>query len=301
MMNKSKFNGLFVFFMHFFVISILLVSTGVRGWYDVGHMVAAQITWQNMSEPARKEASRLLKILEKADPPMTDFVQASTWFDEQKGRGLSIFSSYHFIDNNYVVDPPGQLPAYNQNNAVKFCTEAIKTLRSERSSDFAKALMLRGLMHVMTDLFQPMHVISRVSKEAPHGDHGGTTFRIKPVTWEKEQVTSLHRLWDAGVTTLPKIRWFDSDWKTRTEQLAKDVQRKVNINKLPKLPADNPQAWANHSYRIATDFAYVGMKFNEEVSSRYLQEGGQIALEQLVLVGLLQGELLNGLLSNSNI
>ena len=298
MMKKSKSVPFFVFFMHFFVIFIFFNAASVRAWYDVGHMVAAQITWQHMSEPAKKEATRLLKILEKADPPMSDFVQASTWLDQQNGQGLSIFSSWHFIDQYYVVDPPKQMPAYNPSNAVQLASEAIKTLKNQRSSDFAKALMLRSLMHVMVDLFQPMHVVSRVSKEAPHGDHGGNSFRIKPVSWDKEQITSLHKLWDAAVIALPKVRWFESDWKARSEKLAKDVQNMVDYSKLPKLPIDNPQAWANHSYRIATDFAYEGVKFNQEVSKRYLEQGGRIALEQLVLVGRLQGELLSSLLNH---
>ncbi|WP_461538467.1 S1/P1 nuclease [Spongorhabdus nitratireducens] len=294
-MKKSATEWSFGFFVQFCMLFILLVAAPVRAWYDVGHMVAAQITWERLNEPAKKEINRLLRILGDAEPAMTDFVQASTWMDQQNGRGLSIFSSWHFIDQPYVVDPPRQLPAYNPNNAVTLASEAIKTLRNPRASDFAKALMLRSLMHVMVDLFQPMHVVSRFSKAAPHGDNGGTGFRIKPVNWEGEQITSLHRLWDAGVMALPKVRWFDDDWKNKSKELADKVRSKVDVKVLPKLAIDNPQEWANYSYSIAIKHAYSGVRNNGEVSSRYIEEGGRISLSQLVLAATLQALLFNSI------
>ncbi|MGY0217549.1 S1/P1 nuclease [Endozoicomonadaceae bacterium StTr2] len=294
-MKKSATEWSFGFFVQFCMLFILLVAAPARAWYDVGHMVAAQITWERLNEPAKKEITRLLKILGDAEPAMTDFVQASTWMDQQNGKGLSIFSSWHFIDQPYVVDPPRQLPAYNPNNAVTLASEAIKTLRNPRASDFAKALMLRSLMHVMVDLFQPMHVVSRFSKTAPHGDNGGTGFRIKPINWEGEQITSLHRLWDTGVLGWPKVRWFDSDWKQKSEKLAHEIKGKVDISTIPKLPIDNPQAWANHSYQIAIDFAYKEVKFNGEVSSSYLLKGKDIATRQIVAAAVLQAMLFNSI------
>ena len=54
-------------------------------------------------------------------------------------------------------------------------------------------MALRLLIHYLGDIHQPLHCLTRVNPEFPHGDKGGNDFALK----YHYKVNNLHSLWDA--------------------------------------------------------------------------------------------------------
>jgi len=54
--------------------------------------------------------------------------------------------------------------------------------------------MYRTLIHLVGDIHQPLHAVSRYTKAHPGGDAGGNLFYIK-----YNNIHNLHALWDAQV------------------------------------------------------------------------------------------------------
>lgn len=54
---------------------------------------------------------------------------------------------------------------------------------------------MRLLIHYVGDIHQPLHTVSRFTKDFPNGDMGGNLFMLK----ESENVTELHALWDSTI------------------------------------------------------------------------------------------------------
>jgi hypothetical protein len=54
-------------------------------------------------------------------------------------------------------------------------------------------------MHLIGDIHQPLHMVSRVTVENPKGDAGGNAFDLA----RKGDVENLHSLWDSAIYEMP--------------------------------------------------------------------------------------------------
>ena len=54
--------------------------------------------------------------------------------------------------------------------------------------------MYRALIHFVGDIHQPLHCVSRYTKNRPDGDRGGNEFKLPDTLYK-----NLHLLWDALV------------------------------------------------------------------------------------------------------
>lgn len=67
----------------------------------------------------------------------------------------------------------------------------------QADSDISKALVLSFLIHLVADIHQPLHTISRVEDDCRH-DLGGNTFCAGAVSATGRCPITLHALWDGG-------------------------------------------------------------------------------------------------------
>ena len=63
-----------------------------------------------------------------------------------------------------------------------------------------RSVALRLFLHFVADVHQPLHALSRYTKEHPDGDKGGNTLKLK----YHLSVSNLHSLWDTAVYTYYK-------------------------------------------------------------------------------------------------
>ena len=75
----------------------------------------------------------------------------------------------------------------------KFGSEMIESMTSRsNTTEQAKSMALRLLIHFMGDVHQPLHAANMYSKEFPEGDKGGNSIKLK----YRYGANNLHSVWD---------------------------------------------------------------------------------------------------------
>jgi hypothetical protein len=133
------------------------------------------------------------------------------------------------------------------------------------------------------DVHQPLHCITRITKQHPQGDQGGNLFLIPTPD------QNLHELWDNAFG-------FNTD-ATHEKNFIKKSARELE-NEFPRndfetaVNKTNPQSWANESYRLAETDAYDTPE-NKAPSAEYLSKNKEIAKKRMALAGYRLATLLN--------
>jgi len=214
---------------------LLQVRVPALAWDDFGHMAVAGIAYKRLEAQVKVKADRLvklnphyrnwLKLLPQQIAPeevsMYTFMLASTWPDAIKGDaeyrsdgldngyrpdGLTsslnigysdkwLHKYWHFIDLPISADgarlPP--VPSPNAEDEIAVCRAAI----ASNLPDEVKSYDLSWLLHLVGDVHQPLHCVTRVSKSMPYGDSGGNAVKI----YDSEPPVLLHSFWDQVLGT----------------------------------------------------------------------------------------------------
>ncbi len=288
---------------YIFIAVLMLLAVNAKAWFDAGHMVVAQIAYNQLDNEERKEVDRLIALLADADPDYTNFVQAATWMDGIKGTALYYFNTQHYINQYYVVSPVNPLPGFNEENVVSLIEQSTRTLQSKRASDFSKALALRLLIHAVGDIHQPMHTCSMVSEQFPNGDLGGNLFKLEPIIYgtdlkgEPGELNNLHKLWDSGLMFFADVH--AADYPEKQSALNQDIEKitafvkrndKEGIN--DRLTITEPAIWAKESYYLAVENAYNNIAPGEKPSPKYIRNGEKVVMLQSYIAGMRLAKLL---------
>ena len=248
---------------------VLIFQPPAYSWNALGHRVIAQISYDYLSPGARRYYAHLNQSL---NTPMHSFnlITASTWLDLKYSQELLSLSPIHYIDIPFTVDG-SPLPAAAEKNAIEALTRARLTLEQPESSRRKKAFALRVLLHVVGDLHQPMHTVSRVTVAHPLGDRGGNDFKLA----KNDVAPNLHSYWDrAGgyaryPLSSPQIRKLASGlehlWICPAEEL-------------------DPVIWVKESNAIALNQAYT-LQENTSPTALYQAQAQEISQVRWVYAG----------------
>lgn len=265
-----------------------LFSGPAQAWWDTGHMITAQIAHQALNPEVRSEVDRLIRSLDVAEtlPARRHFVPASVWMDETKARGLKSMDPWHYANLPYNPDGLPRTHAVPENNILTHIDLLSKTLENPKAGDFEKAFALRCLIHLVGDIHQPFHAVSRANHEHSDGDQGGNLVKI-----EGAPQTNLHAFWDSTANYFPSVR--SENWEPVIPGMAEAV---LKIWPKAKLRADldyDPQTWAKESYQLAVKQGYESLPVSGPLSAEYVRTAQEICLERLSLGGFRLAELLN--------
>jgi hypothetical protein len=183
-------------------------ATPARAWDDFGHMEVAAVAYKSLTTKTRGRVAALLKLnpsyanwivgARAADRDRQAFLRAATWADSIKadpaytapdlqtaptaGQNLGYadhlrHAYWHFVDQPFSPDgtalPPAPAPsAATQIPILRAALAAAATSDDVRSYD------LVWLLHLVGDVHQPLHCVSRFDKTDPLGDHGGNNVKI---------------------------------------------------------------------------------------------------------------------------
>jgi hypothetical protein len=199
-------------------------------------MEVAAAAYKRLTPRTRKNVARLLKInprysnwvvgARSGDVDRAAFMRAATWADSIKidprykddtqaaanagpnaGYGdLLKHASWHFIDQPFSPDGTPLIPAAAPNVATQI--PALRAgLASPDTNDDVKSYDLVWLLHLVGDVHQPLHCVSRYDAEDREGDRGGNLVKIigntqPPVCDDPRYCpfgppNQLHALWDS--------------------------------------------------------------------------------------------------------
>ena len=186
----------------------LLAARPARAWDDFGHMEIASVAYEALTPKARERVAALLKLnpsyenwivgARRADRDRMAFMRAATWADAIKSDprygatdvqsaptaaqnlgypDLLRHAYWHFVDQPFSPDgtplvPPSAPSAATQIPILR------AALASAAASDDIKSYDLVWLLHLVGDVHQPLHCVSRFDKADPAGDRGGNNVRI---------------------------------------------------------------------------------------------------------------------------
>jgi len=198
-------------------------------WGPIGHMTVAYIAYQNLTPATRSRVRDLLKLnpdyanWEKQIPSDTSaddhdrmiFMIASTWADDIKteaqysddgtdgGNTAGGASSsqnigysdllrhryWHFVNTSFSPDqtPLLEIPSPNAQTQIV----AFRAVLASSQPDELKSYDLVWLVHLIGDVHQPLHAVTRFTKSHPKGDAGGNLVKLFG-----DADSTLHSYWD---------------------------------------------------------------------------------------------------------
>src|SRR5512146_323740 len=209
----------------FLALMIALTSRPALAWNNVGHMTVTYLAYQKLTSAEKARVAVLLKLnpyydewlssipagTTEANRDMYVFMMAATWPDQIKGKT----SGYTGTDTPPRDEPASLNDGYEARQAHKYwhyintplgsgngvaapleepdIVEKIGVLKAALATsepDALKSYDLVWLMHMVGDIHQPLHCVTRVSATHPDGDRGGNLVLLNG------PAKNLHFFWD---------------------------------------------------------------------------------------------------------
>jgi hypothetical protein len=273
-------------------------------WSRPGHMVSAAIAYDELSAQDPRIIERIVSLAERhpdrgafevaigratgTERSRRIFMELARWPDDTRGS-IHDHPTWHYSSRPLVetASPPAKLPEdVPQGSALEAFALSLNVAADSRASAGERAVALCWIFHLVGDMHQPLHSVSRVSKRFPEGDRGGSLQFVRdPQT--NEPVT-LHWFWDDSVSR-------DGEPQAamqRARELMSRLPRPHFKELRPFQSTAEFSAWAQESHQLASNVAY-GPDFSasdsanksREVSPRYLEESTKVAEQRLTLSG----------------
>ncbi|WOH80324.1 S1/P1 nuclease [Bradyrhizobium sp. BEA-2-5] len=305
----------------FLVTSMLLFCSPAQAWWDEGHMQIAYVAYKQLDPAVRDKADALLKLnpdyatwTAGAPSGMENvyaFVCAATWADDIKEKqnylngkvtdanagqnvgysDLSKHDYWHYKD--ILFSPDGtNLPAAPPVDAVIQLKKMIAVLPSSSgATDDLRSYDLVWMLHLVGDLHQPLHAVSRYTAHiaGADGDRGGNEEHVIPATGE---TIALHAYWDRIFGGYSSVfgAIYDATHNGISSITPNDAMAR-NID---------PDAWAQESFELAKQNAYATPirtdKTAVELTRDYETKARNVARSQAALAAARLANLLNQIL-----
>lgn len=301
-----------------FAFCALVAASPAQAWNGTGHMIVAAIAYDLLTPAAKAEATRLLRLnpdyrrwitgASEHDRDEIAFVTAATWPDVIKSKrgyvndgakpsnadsSLNIGYSdklqhryWHTVhipfspDGTALEEPPAP-------NALTQIAAFRSALSAPDTSDDVKSYDLTWLLHIVGDVHQPLHAISRFTRADPEGDDGGNAEQVCVWTCDGNHVR-LHEYWD------------DLPGPEGSAKAAIDVATRVKRAPESEAAITNEVVWAHESFEAAKKYAYadpIGAANGPfALTEDYRGAAWKIAQQRIALAGARLANLLNGAL-----
>ena len=306
----------------------LITASSAQAWNGAGHMTVAYIAYNNLNANTRARVDALLQLnpmskqwiagVPDNQKGLAGFLHAAEWPDcikspkECPGKytdsdglqggdvpknlpqaaqnigyaDLFMHKYWHFYDSPYS---PNGVPTKDPStpNAATQIPIFVNALSSNASDD-VKSYDLAWLEHLIGDVHQPLHLVSRFTINFPGGDHGGNEVKFCSSVNCSE---NLHSYWDdllgenKDLATISRLG--NNLFKKGSPQRASETSVTV---------------WIAESLALAKQYVYASPISNEDdpknkVSPKpdkpYRSNAVSVAESQILLAGYRLAETLN--------
>jgi nuclease S1 len=213
---------------HFSMAVLLLVAYMMPGpvwaWGRIGHRVAAKLAEDRLTPAARAAVRDILG-------PGVGLADVSTWADEQ--REIEESYRWHFVNVPISAERYDSRYCSPKGCVVGKIEEFRRILQNPGAEKLQRQQALTFLIHLITDLHQPLHV-------GDNNDQGGNHLQVRFFGTG----SNLHRVWDSQVmerhTNNEKVWLWDFDFVANPKLVA---QWSKGV----------PEDWATESLLIAKE------------------------------------------------
>src|SRR3990167_1519864 len=246
------------------IFQLWLLPIVSHAWNALGHMVVANIAYQNLEPNVKKKIDNIVSYFSLEYPGMASFLQMAYWPDTLHAQKIETFTHWHYIDIPFSQDGSPLKNIMDTDNIVWAIINIEPIIKYNHTNPYELARFLAFLIHIVGDIHQPLHTVSYISVAYPNGDQGGNLYFIR---YNNERI-KLHRLWDSG------LGMFD---QSATQENA-DILTAIILKHYPKTYVYVPPA-------------------DQTPSADYLETGRKISEREIALAGYRLGTFLNKILS----
>ena len=284
-----------MFKIKFMLISFLAVlsiyTINSYSWNALGHMVVAQIAYEQLNPEVQKKVDKMVTDLGKEYPYITSFYQLGPWPDSLKIQKIDIYSHWHYTDLAFSTDGTALKNLENTDNVVWAINQMEPIVANNKANVYERAKFLAFLVHIIADIHQPLHTTSLISAKTPDGDKGGNLYYIKFPTAHPKTIT-LHKLWDQGIDVFIGESTFDKV-TALSHQITALYPREYFGTKVMDLKPDH---WTNEGLQTSITMVYSTPE-NQILSDDYQTSGRLIVQQKAALAGYRLAAVLNQLLN----
>lgn len=283
------------------VLILFLFPINAAPWGDTGHMTVALIAYENLDSHEKKnranELAALIRFRDENVEKSYEFVTSACWMDDIRDAPMfEPLKDWHFITQRYIInnavtdaDPP---PV----NAASIIYWVGNKLNDDDESDLKKAYYLAELNHLVGDIHQPLHCVTRYTPNRRVGDRGGNYFTLDDTAPRK----NLHSYWDAagGLFGFGDVRrpLKDSDRKkleTYANKLMNAYPKSAMLSEINDLKPNN---WAKEGFNLAKIHVYQGISEDEIPGTPYQTNAQKVSGRRIALAGYRLAAILNRVL-----
>jgi hypothetical protein len=185
---------------------LFVVAGRAQAWDSFGHMEVAAVAYEKLAPKTKRRVAALLKLnpsytywivgAKGGDRDRAAFMKAATWADSIKddpaytndqqdgpaSRNVGYADKlqhryWHFIDRPFSPDGTPLIQPKAPNAATQIALFR-SVLGTAGAGDDLKSYDLVWLLHLVGDVHQPLHCVSRFDGADPAGDRGGNAVRI---------------------------------------------------------------------------------------------------------------------------
>ncbi len=243
--------------LFFFALSLvcLLLPVNSYSWNAIGHMVIANIAYENLKPEVRSKVDQLVSSLNKEYPDMSTFLHIAYWPDALRSQRIETFTHWHYIDLPYSSDGTAvKDDVIDTDNAVWAVKRIQVVVKNQYANPFDRARFLSFLTHIVGDLHQPLHTVTLFSKNHPAGDKGGNLYTIM----YNNKRTNTHSLWDSGFGKFVDKNMRATD---NAKAIATQIMQLHPVSSFGDKATDlNPDDWAQEGFENAKNMFTVRLK-----------------------------------------
>ena len=263
--------------LKYFIFSLVIPffpTAFAFAWSATGHGIVGDIAYKHLSPLAQSRVAYYLKG--------RSVHLACTWMDSVKSiRAYSYLTQRHYLN----LDKGVTYDTTSTNDVVFELKRVIEQLSNRGNlSDSLITQYVLEVFHLVGDIHQPLHGVTRVSAAHPDGDRGGNLVLLN----HNRLANNLHAYWDKGGGLFAS-----QDYKRANEvkKIARRLERQWVCYNITEF---DPMLWANESHTLAVNTAYV-LPADNNPDKQYQQTAKDISAQRVALAGCRLANLLNSL------
>lgn len=298
------------------ILALFTAAFSAYAWNAAGHHIISAMVYDRLTPAARARADDLIRrhpdyethflkgVLESASPAVrarSAFINASVWPDEIRNDprfyneeradvtptpllpgfpDMGRHVTWHYIDIPFSQDgTPLQDPPFP--NAVTEIERLMVAVGKPVGDAENPVYALPWLLHLVEDLHNPLHAVTRFSRDNPDGDRGGNLIFVQPGN-------NLHAFWDGLAAPDPAT-------PAAVDALASQLRRTGTKRPISAGPA----IWAQEGVEIAKKSVYsFGLSSGTKdrpimLSTKYQNVAKQLYREEFAAAAARLSNLLN--------
>jgi len=265
----------------------LLFPTITMAWNALGHMIIANIAYQQLKPEVRDKIDNLVTYMHQQYPDMETFIHLSYWPDAIRSQKIETYTHWHYINTAISNDGTPLKNLNDTDNAVWAVKHIEAVVKNYRANPYERVRFLSFLAHIVGDLHQPLHTVSSISTDMPDGDRGGNEYYVR----HHNKRVKLHHVWDIGLDE------FEGEAsKDRVNIITNAIMTQYSeayfgdqVNQL------EPDDWVKEGVNQAKQYVYNTPQ-NQALSAQYIDQGKVISKQQVALAGYRLAKILNQLM-----